>query len=476
MIEASRRRSALRRSGAASPFELHVREARRASLHRRLLHAAVAALVAAVVTVFLPLPLLARAGITLAAALLGAGWPLRRGVDAALAAIRSQTGLSYETALDLLQPPGGEQGRRRDAREESAAEAEADPYGLQRAVIERAGLSIRGYESEPRPAWWLPALVVAAALVVIPEFVGSPATRAETGAPAAASPSTEVMPEAEQAPQPDAPEPPAPGRAEPPAAGPDRDESGDDAPVSELPEGDVEGQSPLSRYLNSLREKPATEGAPTEGSQGDEDTAEADREGSEDERSGEPGEGNESGSGDGTERETTTSSQAPPTGGDPEATSEQDDGAQEGEGDQGSETAEAAGQEGEPGEQAGSEQLDQGTSEAGGQDPGDSMQASMGEGDPDSETEGSQSAGVGGAEAGEELLDPQGAGGDQEQLPGVLRDGPETVAGSVRIPGSDEVELPPGRSHDAYQAAAEEAISEGDLPLDYQEIIRRYFR
>ncbi len=475
MIGASSRRATPGGPDAGAAFQLHVREARKAALHRRLLHASLAAVVAAAVCFFLPLPLLGRAAATLAAGVLGAAWPPRSGLGAALAHIRGQTGLSYETALDLLRRP--EDAPR--GREGQAQPVSPDPYGLQDAVIERARLSIRGYESEARPAWWLPALVVAAALMVMPEFIGSPATGAVTGGPAAASPENEALVEAEQAPQPDAPEPPAPGRAEPPAAGPGQDREGDDAPVSELPDGDEEGQSPMSRYLNSLRERPPASGAPTDGSDGAEETAEADREG--DERSSEAGEGDRSGSGDRTQSESEEGSEgSPPTVSDAESGSQEGESSEEsedGEGSQGSETAEVDGREGEPGMEPGTEQLDEGQNAEGSSDEGnDPLQAGRGQGDPDSETEGSQSAGLGGGEPGEELLDPQGAGGEQEQLPGVLQDGPETVAGSVRLPGSDEVQLPPGRSRDAYQAAAEEAISEGDLPLDYQEIIRRYFR
>ena len=104
------------------------------------------------------------------------------------------------------------------------------------------------------------------------------------------------------------------------------------------------------------------------------------------------------------------------------------------------------------------------------------MDVSRGDGEAGSDAEGADSAGVGGSVDEQDLLDPQGAGGLQEQLPGVLRDGPESVAGSVRLPGSTEVELPPGTSYAPYQNAAEEALTEGDLPLDYQEIIRRSFQ
>ncbi len=69
-----------------------------------------------------------------------------------------------------------------------------------------------------------------------------------------------------------------------------------------------------------------------------------------------------------------------------------------------------------------------------------------------------------------------GEGTEPDLLPGVLQFGPENPAGVVRLPGEEEVALPPGRSPADYRSAAEEALTEGDLPLAYQEVIRRYFR
>ena len=472
MIGASRRRSAVGRGVSGTPFELHLHEARVAAVHRRLLHAATAALAASVVALFLPLGLTGRALVVLAALLLGAAWPLRRGVDAALASIRQQTGLSYETALGLLQSGGGA------AAPEATADPSHDPspedaYGFGEAVLERAALSIRGYEREPRPAWWLPALVIAVALVLVPEFLGSTTTPFTRSAPAAPASGSEGVPEAEQVPEPAPPEPPAPGRAEPPGAAPGRDEEQPEAPVTDLPEGDVERQAPLARYLQSLRERPATAGAPTDGSATPDDAADADRQGDSDPRDGESSQ--QSGPSEPTDREPTGTSddavESPNnTSGPEEADQGQEDGA-EGDG-----AGDAEAQEGEEGAGPAGEQPDEGQAGTGGEDGEGAMQVSTGSGDAGSDAEGADSAGVGGSAPGEELTDPAGAGGQQEQLPGVLRDGPESVAGSVRLPGSTDVELPQGTNYAPYQSAAEEALSEGDLPLDYQEIIRRYFR
>lgn len=479
MIGASRRRSAVGRGFKGTPFDLHMHEARVASVHRRLLHAAAAALAAAVVALFLPLGLTGRALVVLAALLIGAVWPLRRGVDTALASIRRQTGLSYETALGLLQsgdqtavPAGTGDGGGQGAGGDPGAGAD-DTYGFGQAVLERAALSIRGYESEPRPAWWLPALVVAVALVLVPEFLGASTTPFTRPAPTAPGSGSEGVLEAEQMPEPAPPEPPAPGRAEPPGAAPGRDEEQPEAPVTDLPEGDAEGQAPLARYLQSLRERPAASGAPTDGSAAPDDAADADRQGESEPRDGESGQ--QSGPSEPTDREPTGTSDDPVdspnnTGGPEEADPGQEDGA-EGDG-----SADADGEEGDEGSGPDAQQPDEGQAGAGGEDGDGAMEVSAGIGDAGSDQEGADSAGLGGSTPGEALTDPTGAGGQQEQLPGVLRDGPETVAGSVRLPGSTDVELPPGASYAPYQSAAEEALSEGDLPLDYQEIIRRYFR
>src|SRR5690606_1479578 len=69
----------------------------------------------------------------------------------------------------------------------------------------------------------------------------------------------------------------------------------------------------------------------------------------------------------------------------------------------------------------------------------------------------------------------EGQSAQPELLPGVLQDGPENPAGTVRLPGDTAVFLPAGRAAADYQAAAEEALTEGDLPLSYHEVIRRYF-
>jgi hypothetical protein len=63
-----------------------------------------------------------------------------------------------------------------------------------------------------------------------------------------------------------------------------------------------------------------------------------------------------------------------------------------------------------------------------------------------------------------------------EFLPGRLGRGPQNTGGAVRLPGSDRVEIPLGSAPGSFGSAVEKAVTEGDIPVDYQEIIRNYFR
>lgn len=54
-------------------------------------------------------------------------------------------------------------------------------------------------------------------------------------------------------------------------------------------------------------------------------------------------------------------------------------------------------------------------------------------------------------------------------------DGP-SQRGEVLQPGTENFVLPSSREPAEYARAAEEAIREGRLPLEYQDIVREYFR
>jgi hypothetical protein len=68
------------------------------------------------------------------------------------------------------------------------------------------------------------------------------------------------------------------------------------------------------------------------------------------------------------------------------------------------------------------------------------------------------------------------AAGEAEFLEGQLSGAAANPAGSVRLPPFSDVELPQGSSTTEFTRAAERAVTEGQVPLEYQEIIRNYFR
>jgi hypothetical protein len=65
---------------------------------------------------------------------------------------------------------------------------------------------------------------------------------------------------------------------------------------------------------------------------------------------------------------------------------------------------------------------------------------------------------------------------EPEQLEGQLEQGTINTGGQVRLPGDDDVTLPGGSAPAEYQQGVERALSEGRIPVEYQEILRSYFR
>jgi len=446
---------------------------------RRLLRASIAALVCSVLALLLGVGLVTHAVVIAVGFIVGMALPVPGLRQRALAAIRSHAGMSYETALDLLG--------------ESAASTNqpvaADPYGLRAAVIDRARHAVADVRPVATPSWWLPTVAVALALLLFSglDLLGSQAGSGSNGL-VTPPPGSTVVPLDDTTDRPDdpelaAPQEEAPGRAEEPEGAqqtaPEEDE-GNDRNTSEPAEGAGDG-APMSRFLDSLRERPPEAGGGNQppqdqAGQGAQDTPPAGQ--------GQPG-GNQDGA---PERVEMPADQGAQGGENGQSASAGD----EGEGQEAGEDALVA-SEGEEG----SDSDEPGESEGGGSD-GQTPRERQAAGEQEAEQggEGEQAVEQGGAADGEGSDDPAsdgaaGAGGGQETpagvaegesdrpefLQGVLEDGPESPAGAVRLPGQTDVTLPLGSASPAdYAAAAEEALSEGDLPLSYQEIIRRYFR
>ncbi len=479
MITPSRRRQP-NEPKKGSPYTLHVAAARRMALERRAWRAAVGALggavIGAVLSRFLELPVLAHLGLTLGAAAVGAALPVPSLVREALDTIADQAGLAYESGLSVL-------GRA----EEGAA---PDEFGLAARVLEAGARSVRDYRPPRAPAWWLPVVVLAlATLGLTYAFPRRPA-------PEAPSRTTEAGAPADREDDVDGPlervgelagRPEAASRAEGAAAQEQVGGAVDDRDA--LPPGTEAGNEALSRFLEALRQGEPTSGAGAgsgaASSTGGGDGADGGRPGETGEAEGAAADAPQPGGGEGGggERSDDASEEGTPggtqaAGARPEGPNgeQADDG-----GARGPDGATAQGTDGQATEE--DRRLSEGEEAMGGggaQRPGgdDRGGGEGGAAGVDQETSEAGAVGVGGgalqdtAEGGE----PAFMTGGVELLPGVVEAGPTNPAGRVRLPGASEVELPAGTPLGPYAEAAEEAVGEGDLPAGYQEIIRRYFR
>lgn len=446
MIGPSRLRT---RRGRTAPLRSHERFARRASAARRLARGSGLALVvsAAAWLAGLPLPLHAAAvALALAAGLL---LPTRRAREGALAWISRQGGLAYETAL-----------------EHPAPEAADDPYGLRGALLERAVAAEQRLEPPESPAWWLPLLALALGLLLLPA-VGlrggpGPAGLPPVGPPGAASPpaseerredageveevGTEPSPERARGPD-GAPSDATEGTAEATGdAGPPTDREALDRFVDNLRRRPPEVETPVTETRSPGRTAPAPTTPPEEGP----------------ERTGDPEEGR---TGEGRPGEDGEGDEARPGGEDRPG---EEEGAQDGQGEQ---EGDAQGAEPDP---AGG---DAATREGAAPEPGTGGPDGPGDERPDEEQEG-PGGGAGARGTADGLagrLDAPPAG-EAEALRGRLGVGPETPGGAIRLPGEADGPLPRGEAGAAYRRELERAVTEGRIPVEYQEIIRNYFR
>ena len=153
MIRPSQRRSKRPPGPPQPPFELHRRLARRHYWRLRLLFCSAGALALSLVLwlVGVPLPL-HLGGVALGFAL-GFLAPLNSQEPWALSWIEGETGTSYRTALEHA--------------------GTNDAYGFHSAVAARASSLAGRLEPPAEQPWWLPVLVLALGLVVLPA-VGLP--------------------------------------------------------------------------------------------------------------------------------------------------------------------------------------------------------------------------------------------------------------------------------------------------------------
>lgn len=440
MIEASRRR---RRDGRDAPFRLHVRLAAADAWNRRLTNGSAAAAVVSLVAWLAGAPLAWHAAAALLALAGGVAWPVRGARDRALSWIQDQSGLAYETALAHGDTSG-----------------DADRFGFGAALMQRASEAAARTRPPTERRWWIPLLVAAGAMLLLPAArlagPGGPGGTAPGGPQAPAA----VEPDALE--EPDVAEPEEVPEVDRVDAPDDRDDDSGAEAEQDAPEpGEASEQETLSRFLDNLRERDPFQPVDRPGEEGDAPPS-APREGPGRDGNGEPPEGGEPGEG---RPEQGESGEQDATGAGEAGEGEQQEaeGPPEAGGDQGEQPGEPGASPQEQGEQR------EGETPVGGQEPGE---------DPADQLDAEAGEGVG---QGPSAPQPsEGAAGDATREPefveGRLGDGPENPGGSVLLPGEEEIDVPPELRSQEYRRRVEEAVIDGQVPLEYQEIIRNYFR
>lgn len=223
----------------AVALRLHVRIARRGEWNQRLWRGSLGALLGSVVSVALGVPLVWQGAALVVGLAAGLALPAPGHAQRALRYVRRHAGLSYETAL---QPATG-----------------PDPYGFRALVRRRAVHAVRGVTPPERAPWWLPALAVAVGLLLLPLAGGGlrPQGAPEVGSLPPDSAGGDALP----AETPTAPALPssAPDRVAQPDGANAAPAAGADAPAAQAPDAGGNDAQTLSRYLDSLRQRPSGE-------------------------------------------------------------------------------------------------------------------------------------------------------------------------------------------------------------------------
>lgn len=394
----------------------------------------------------------------------------------ALRWIGARAGLSYEAALEL---PG-----------------DSDPYGLGAAVRERAALQLRRLEPPREQAWWLPLLVTALLLSVLPVTPFRAVPRAlpflnpapETPSDAAAQEAAEDSAALPEDPQPFTPNEEAPPAlsSEQPATLEDASGLGESAPDSISDR--VADDDALADFLDTVREQAPSDESPLSEGERNPFSSVNPQPQAEQPEGAQPQDRSQSDSREG-EGQGEQSAESP--GGEPSGEQQPGEQGAEPQGSPsqteqppGSEQAAGDGPEEQPSGEQNAPGPD--SSAAGQQPPEAELAPSEGEAGTGAGDEQETLEGTAGNEAGDqagfaaEEAQPSGLSGPQgapEVLQGERGDGPTNLAGTARLPADpDEAASLSGSSAGSFSRAREEAIQEGRIPLEYQDIVRQYFR
>ena len=450
MIKASKRRQA---NTKLARLDIHNTISKRQSWGKRLLRASALACVLSLILWFTGVPLIWHLLIVAASFLAGLLLLRQHGADLALSWIAERIGLSYQTALELSQTET------------------KDTYGFYDAVTDKAKVQAGRLDLPSTSRWWLPLAALAFGIALLPFAPFGGADRLaglgiSNDAPLPSRTATlddeEDSTQTEQAEdiqRPDeVPDLPASDVAPPPMLE-DYEGDGGQAPPEDL-NARVADQETLSRFLDNLETRQAPERNPFD------QAPPQNQQGQQGERSSEPGDGAQQMS-----------------SADQQGSEEAGEGAGEGEqgGEYSAEQQDNGSSEGTP--QEGQTETEQGGSQDGTNPAAD---GSPTEGNNDGVQAGEQNGLDSGANdsAGGSPSTPNANGEERLNAPenqpefveGVIGGGPTNLAGSIRLPGAagESGQLTP--SAQSYERSNEQAITEGRIPLEYQDIIRNYFR
>lgn len=408
----------------------------------------------------------------------------------ALAWIRERAGLSYETALEQR--------------------TKADDFGFSQTLQQRASEEVSRLAPPKYQVWWLPMLAVALGLAFLPLIPSVATLPSPFNTQAPTTPTT-----ATNEPNPSEPnQPTATGAANEPnatdsSASPSSSTGETNASELNNPGGpsnasasqnnESADEEALGRFLDNLKEnEPPPSDAPDAdlssvmpqsqgGQQSDEDNASRPRS-TQTNPFARPGDQQQEGQPNANQNN-----------------SEQNQGNEEGQnqGEQGQQgqqqqQAQAQSENGQGEEQgSGEEQTQQGADEQGGDEQGGGQQGTGAEGEQNQQGSGQNASaeGEGNEQNNDTGQNAEGAGslagtptgqtqevvGDSQQNPeflqGRVNEGLNNTAGTVRLPGeTSQTVFPAGSSPGSFSRAEEEALTEGRIPLEYQEVIRNYFR
>jgi hypothetical protein len=407
---------------------------------------------------------------------------VRRPMQAwALAWIRERAGLSYETALEQR--------------------TRADDFGFSETLQQRASEETSRLAPPKYQVWWLPMLAVALGLAFLPLIPSVANIPSPFNAPPQTAPTTTTVNEpnpsepnqpsaAEAANEPNATDASAsPSSATGETNASELNNPGGSSSSSASQNNQSADEEALGRFLDNLKENEPESASPDadlssvmpqgqRNSTSDEDNASRPRS-EQTNPFAQPGDQQEEG-----QAQADSSQNAEGEEGQGNEGEQNQEGQSQGSQEQQQAQGENGGgeEQASSGEEQGEGTSPQSTGEEGEQNQGGNGESASADGAGDQgENDTGQNAEGAGNLPGSPLGQSEEAIGSSQQNPeflqGRVNEGPNNTAGTVRLPGeTSQTVFPEGSSPGSFSRAEEEALTEGRIPLEYQEVIRNYFR